>query len=76
MKPLSTFSVTLKLWLHSDMCIWASSFWIERTLRVWVSPGNLAKQQGSPELVSDYGAQRGGFRGLSASEPKSLEPSC
>jgi hypothetical protein len=30
MKPLPTFFVSVKFWLHSDMCIWAPS-WSQRT---------------------------------------------
>jgi hypothetical protein len=33
-KPLSTFFVSVKLWLHSDICIWAPSSWSQRTLTV------------------------------------------
>jgi len=34
--------------------------WTQRTLRfsVWRPSGTLVKGQGSPELISDYGAQR------------------
>jgi len=34
--------------------------WTQRTLRfeVWGPSGTLVKGQGSPELISDYGAQR------------------
>ena len=34
--------------------------WTQRTLRheVWGPTGPLVKGQGSPELISDYGAQR------------------
>jgi len=34
MKPLPTFFVSVKLWLHSDMRIWAPSSWSQRTSRV------------------------------------------
>ena len=39
-------------WLHSGMRIWAPS-WIQRMFRVlvWGSSGNLAKEQGSLELI-------------------------
>jgi len=39
--------------------IWVS-FLTQRTLRfyVWGPSGTLAKEQGPPELISDYGAQR------------------
>ena len=59
MKLQSTFSVSVKLWPHSDMYIWAPFSWNQRTLRVYVCGpfGTLAKVQGTPELVSDYGAQ-------------------
>jgi hypothetical protein len=32
MKPLPTFFVSLKLWLHSDMHIWAAPSWSQKTL--------------------------------------------
>jgi hypothetical protein len=32
-------------------------------------------EEGSPELVSDYGAQRARLKGLGASGPLGLEPS-
>jgi hypothetical protein len=53
MKPRPTFFVTVNLWLHSDMCIWAPSSWSQRTSRVYVSgpSGTLAKQQGSHKLI-------------------------
>jgi hypothetical protein len=43
----------------------------QRTLRfyVWGSSGTLVKQQGSPELISDYGTQRACLLGLGASGP-------
>jgi hypothetical protein len=34
MKPLSTFFVNVKFWLHSDMCIWAPPSWGQKTLIV------------------------------------------
>jgi hypothetical protein len=34
MKPRPTFFVSVKLWLHPDMCIWAPSSWSQRTSRV------------------------------------------
>jgi len=63
MKPWASFSVSVMLWLHSDMYIWAPFSWIQRTLRieVWGPYGTLAKEQGSPELISDYEAQRARF---------------
>ena len=33
MKPLPTMFASAKLWLHSDMRIWAPSSWSQRTLR-------------------------------------------
>ena len=53
MKPRSTFFVNVKLWLHSEMCIWASFSWSQSTSRVkvWGPFGTLAKQQGSHELI-------------------------
>jgi uncharacterized ubiquitin-like protein YukD len=35
-KPQSTFCVSVKLWLHSDMHNWVSSSWTQRMLRVYV----------------------------------------
>jgi len=63
MKPRPTFSVSVKLWLHSDVYNWSPFSWTQRTLRVyiWGPSGTLAKEQGSTELVSDYGAQMARF---------------
>jgi len=33
MKPLPTFFVSVKLWLHIDMCIRAPTCWSQRALR-------------------------------------------
>jgi hypothetical protein len=33
-KPQSTFCVSVKLLLHSDMHIWVLSFWTPRILRI------------------------------------------
>jgi hypothetical protein len=55
MKPQATFSLSVKLWLQSDIYTWAAFSWIQ-----WKS-GNFAKEQGSPELVSDFGAKRARF---------------
>jgi len=40
------------------MYIWVPFPWIQRILRVyvWKPSGTSAKEQGSPELISDYGA--------------------
>jgi hypothetical protein len=59
-KPWPTFSVGVRFWLHSDIYIWVSLSWIQRILRVyvWGPSRNSAKEQGSPELISDYGAQK------------------
>jgi len=48
-----TFFMSVKLWLHSDMCIWAPSSWSQRTLRaqVWVPSGTSVKQQGSHKSI-------------------------
>jgi hypothetical protein len=53
MKLRPTFSVKVKLWLHSDVCIWAPSSWSQRTLSVyvWVPSGTLVKQQGSHKSI-------------------------
>jgi hypothetical protein len=32
--PQPTFAVSMKLWLHSDMCFWVPFSWIQRILRV------------------------------------------
>jgi len=37
---------------------------------------NFTKEQGSPELISDYGAQRASLKGLGASGLFGLEPKC
>jgi hypothetical protein len=58
-KPLSTFSVSVKFWLCSDMYIWVPFYLIQRILGV-ESGGHL--EQGSPELVSDYGVQGAPFK--------------
>ena len=34
MKPLPTFSVSVKLWLHFDLYIWVLSFWTQRVLQI------------------------------------------
>ena len=60
MKPQPTFSVNVRLWLHSDSYTWVPFSWNQTILRVkvWGPSGTLAMKQGSPELISDYGAQR------------------
>ena len=60
MKPLPTLSVSVMLWVHPDMYIWAPFSWIQKTLKVevWGTSETLAKEQGSHEMVSDYGAKR------------------
>jgi len=52
MKPLPTFFVSVKLWLHSDMRIWAP-YESQRTLRiaVWGPSGALLKEQGSHKSI-------------------------
>jgi hypothetical protein len=57
MKPLPTFFVCVKLWLHTDICIWAPPPWSQRTLRVqvWGPSGTLAKKRTPKDR---YGAQR------------------
>jgi len=57
MKPQPVFCECEAL-VFSDVLIWAPFSWIQRTLRVYVSTpsGTLAKENGSHELVSDYGA--------------------
>jgi hypothetical protein len=53
MKPQPTFCVSVKLWLHSDVCIWTPSLLDPQDLNsislgaIW----NLAKQQGSHKLI-------------------------
>jgi len=37
--------------------------------KFWGPSGTLAKEQGSPELISDYGAQRALLLGLGALGP-------
>jgi len=60
MSPQPTLPVSLRLWLDADMYIWVRFSWMQRILRisVWGPSGNLAKEKGSPELISDYRAQR------------------
>jgi hypothetical protein len=60
MKYRPTFFVSVRLWLHSYMRIWASSFSIQRMLRlyVWGPSGTLAEEQGSLELI---GGTKGPF---------------
>lgn len=56
--------VSVKLWLHSNIHIWAPFSCTQRTLRVqvWGPSGTLAMEQGSLKLVSGYGAQRAHFK--------------
>jgi hypothetical protein len=60
MKPWPTFSVNMRLWLYSDTYIWVPFSWNQRILKVkvWGPSGTLAMEQGSPQLISDYGAHR------------------
>jgi len=53
MKPWHRFFVSVELWLHSDMRIWAPSSWSQRILRVyvWGPSGTLVKQLGSHKLI-------------------------
>ena len=64
MKSQPTLSVSVNLCLHSDMYIWAPFSWTQRTLRVqvWGPSGALAKEQGSLDQVSVYGAQRARYK--------------
>jgi len=63
MKPRHTFSVSVELWLRSDMYIWVSFSWVQGILsvKVWGPYGTLSKEQSSPEIVSDYRAKRARF---------------
>ena len=56
-KPRPIFSVSVKLWHHSDMRIWAPSSWSQRTLIVlfW---GHLELYQSNGTPIKWYGAQR------------------
>jgi hypothetical protein len=48
MKPLPTFDVNVKLWLHPYMCIWAT-FWSQRTSKVCLGTiRNFCKVTGLP----------------------------
>jgi len=60
----SVYILSVRPWLHWDMHIWVLSIWILRILRIliWVTSGTLVKEQGSFNLVSDYGAQRACFK--------------
>jgi len=53
MKPQPTFSVSVKLWLYSDMYIRNIT-----SFKFWAPFGTLTKEQDSPELESHYWAQR------------------
>ena len=63
-KPKPTFYECVKTWLHSDIHIWAPLSWTERIFKVqvWGPSGTLPKEQGSLDLVSDYGALRAHLR--------------
>ena len=52
-KPQPTLCVSVNLRLHSDMHIWAPSFWTLRILSIllWGPSGTLVKEKGSPILV-------------------------
>jgi hypothetical protein len=58
MKHLSTFFVSVKLWLHSDMCIWAPSSWSQRTSSVYrVSQEECARLREGVPYVKVSGGQ-------------------
>jgi len=59
-KPQSTFCVSAKIWLHSDMHTCVPSSWTRRVLTayVWGQSGTSEKEEGYYYLTSDYGAQR------------------
>jgi hypothetical protein len=62
MEPWPTFSVNVKLLLHSDMYIWAPFLDPEDIKSSSLGPSaTLTKEQGFLELVSDYGTQRAHF---------------
>ena len=52
-KTSPTFLLSVTLWFHSDMRIWAPSSWSQRTIRVnvWGPSGTLVKQQGSHKSI-------------------------
>jgi hypothetical protein len=52
------------------------SSWIQRILRVrvWGLTGNSAKEKGSLELVSNYGAQRARFKAQVYQDRKGSNP--
>ena len=56
-KPQSTFCVSARPWLHSDIHIWVPSFWILRILgnEVYGPSGTLVKEKGSSNLVQNMG---------------------
>jgi hypothetical protein len=64
MKPLPTFFASVKLWLLSDMRIWAPSSWSQTTLRVkaWGPSGSLVKQQGSHKSI--WGTKGPSFKAM------------
>jgi hypothetical protein len=56
-KPQSTFCVSVRPWLHSDIHIWVPSFWNLRILenKVQGPSGTLLKEQGFSNLVWNMG---------------------
>jgi hypothetical protein len=60
MKPPSAFSVSERLSLHSRHVHLCYFFLNPEDIKslIWGLFGTLAKEQGSLELTSDYGAQR------------------
>lgn len=58
-KPWPAFSVSVKLWVHSDMYSLDPFSCPEYIESLSQGPdGTSAKKQGSPEMISDDGAQR------------------
>jgi len=60
MKPRPAFSVSVRPWLHSRHVHLCSFFLNPEDIKSlkWGPSGTLAKEQGSLEMISDYGAQR------------------
>ena len=63
-KPRRTFYVSVRLWPHSGIHIWAPFSWTRRILGCWAwgPSGTLLKEQGSYNLGTELGAQRACFK--------------
>ena len=68
-KPQPTFCVSMKLWPHPDIRIWAFFLWTQRMLKISRvgQSGNLIKEQDSYEFLIRLWGIRGLSKGLGAS---------